>query len=189
MNQLITMTSTQRLLIIITSIAIPVVVSLLFFVKLEGFDTTFLPPIYAGINGLTAVTLIWAIVAIKNQKRELHERLMKFSILLSLLFLVGYVTYHITTATTKFGDIDHDGILSDPEMQAVGISRMIYFFILVTHILLSIAIVPMVLITYVKGISKQFGGHKKIGKFTWPIWLYIAITGVVVYLMIAPYYA
>ncbi len=183
------MTALQRTLIIITSIAIPVVVSLLFFVKLEGYDLSFLPPIYAGINGLTALTLIWAVVAIKGGKRELHERLMKFSIFLSLLFLVGYVAYHITSTTTKFGDTDHNGVLSDAELLAAGSTRLVYFFILATHILLSIAIIPMVLITYVKGISKQFGGHKKIGKYTWPIWLYIAITGVVVYFMIAPFYA
>ncbi len=182
------MTSLQRTLIIITSIAIPAVVSLLFFVKIDGYNLSFLPPIYASINGLTALTLIAALVAIKNQKRELHERLMKFSILLSLLFLVGYVLYHITSKTTLFGDINHDGLLTDAEKMAVGSTRLVYFFILASHILLSIAIVPMVLITYVKAISKQFGGHKKIGKFTWPIWLYIAITGVVVYLMISPYY-
>jgi len=182
-------TSTQRLLIIITSIAIPVVVSLLFFVKLDGYDLSFLPPIYAGINGLTAITLIGAVIAIKSGKKELHEKLMKFSIFLSLLFLLGYVAYHITSATTYFGDTDHNGILSETEKLAAGSTRLIYFLILASHILLSIGIIPMVLITYVRGISKQFGGHKKIGKYTWPIWLYIAITGVVVYFMIAPFYA
>lgn len=182
------MTSTQRLLIIITSIAIPAVVAALLFVHIEGIDLGFLPPIYAGINALTAITLIWAIVSIKQGKREQHERLMKVSIFLSLLFLLGYVAYHMTSAPTKFGDVDHDGIMSVEELAAAGSARYVYFFILVTHILLSLAIIPMVLITYVRGITKEFGGHKKIGKYTWPIWLYIAITGVIVYIMIAPYY-
>ena len=114
---------------------------------------------------------------------------MKLSIFLSLLFLLGYVAYHITSATTFYGDVDHNGILTDAEKQAAGVGRLIYFIILASHILLSIAIIPMVLITYVRGISKRFTDHKKIGKYTWPIWLYIAITGVLVYFMISPYYA
>ncbi|MES2628094.1 MAG: DUF420 domain-containing protein [Bacteroidota bacterium] len=182
------MTSLQRALIIITSIAIPVVVVLISFIKIPGVDLSFLPPVYAGINGVTALTLIAAMVAIKNGNRLLHERLMKLSIALSLLFLLGYVAYHITHVSTYFGDVDHDGVLTDVEKQAVGSLRLIYFLILASHILLCMAIVPMVLITYVKGITQQFGGHRKIGKYTWPIWLYIAITGVVVYFMISPYY-
>ena len=183
------MTTLQKTTIWIVSIAIPVVVSLLFYVKLDGYDFTFLPPIYAGINGLTAVTLVAAVLAIKNQNRALHERLMKFSIALSLVFLLCYVVYHITSNTTIFGDVNHDGVLDDTEKLAVGSGRLIYFLILVTHILLSVAIIPMVLITYVKAISKKFGEHRKIARYTFPIWLYIAITGVLVYFMIAPYYA
>jgi putative membrane protein len=133
-----------------------------------------LPPIYATINGITALLLITALWAIKNKRIALHETLMKVSIFLSLLFLVMYVAYHMTSDSTPYG--------------GEGFIRYVYFFILITHIVLSICIIPMVLITYVRAISKHFGAHKKIARITFPIWLYIAITGVVVYLMIAPYY-
>ena len=166
--------------IIAVSIVIPVVVAILFGVKLKdfGFDVeplSFLPPIYATTNGITAVVLVWAVLAIKNGKRKLHERLMTLAIGLSVAFLVMYVAYHMTSDSTKFG--------------GEGAIRYIYFFILVTHILLSIAIIPLVLITYVRALAKRFDRHKKIAKITFPLWLYVAVTGVVVYLMISPYYA
>jgi len=165
--------------IILVSIAIPVVVALLFTVKLKDFGInvtplSFLPPIYATINGITAVVLVAAVLAIKNGNRKLHERLMTTAIALSLAFLVMYVAYHMTSDSTKFG--------------GEGIIRTVYFFILITHILLSIAVIPLVLITYVRALAEKFDKHKKIAKITFPIWLYVAITGVVVYLMIAPYY-
>lgn len=166
-------------LIIAVSILIPVVVAILFGVKLKdfGFDVaplSFLPPIYATTNGFTALLLIAAVVAIKNGNRRLHERLMTGAIALSIAFLVMYVAYHMTSDSTKFG--------------GVGAIRYVYFFILATHIVLSIAIIPMVLITYVRALGKNFDKHKKIARITFPIWLYVAITGVVVYLMISPYY-
>ncbi|MBD3582389.1 DUF420 domain-containing protein [Flavobacterium selenitireducens] len=181
-------------LIIAVSIVIPVVVAALFFVKLRdfGFDVkplTFLPPIYATINGLTAVVLVVAVMAVRRGNRKLHERLMKFAIGLSLSFLVMYVAYHMTSESTRFGDVDHDGQLSVEEIASVGKMRLVYFFILVTHILLSIAIIPMVLFTYVRALSERFDKHRKLGRITYPIWLYVAVTGVVVYLMISPYYA
>jgi len=165
--------------IVIVSILIPVVVALLFSVKLKDFGfhvepLTFLPPIYATINGITAVVLISAVLAIKNGKRKLHEQLMTTAIALSVAFLVMYVAYHMTSESTKFG--------------GEGIIRPIYFFILISHILLSIAVIPLVLISYVRALANKFDKHKKIAKITFPIWLYVAVTGVVVYLMIAPYY-
>lgn len=165
--------------ITILSIAIPLVVALLFKVKLKdfGFDVkplSFLPPIYATINAITAVVLIWAVVAIKNGNRKLHETLMKTAIGLSVAFLGMYVAYHMTAEATKYG--------------GEGIMRGIYFFILITHITLSIVIIPMVLVTYVRALSQRFDKHKKLAKITFPIWLYVAVTGVVVYLMISPYY-
>ncbi|WP_264522728.1 DUF420 domain-containing protein [Flavobacterium sp. N502536] len=167
-------------LIVAVSIVIPLVVAILFGVKLKDFGVnveplSFLPPIYATTNGITAVVLVWAVLAIKNGKRKLHERLMTFAIALSVAFLVMYVAYHMTSDSTKFG--------------GEGAIRYIYFFILVTHILLSIAIIPLVLITYVRALAKRFDRHKKIAKITFPLWLYVAVTGVVVYLMISPYYA
>lgn len=165
--------------IIILSVLIPVAVAVLFKVKLKdlGFDVSplpILPPIYATINGITALVLVAAVVAIKNGKRKLHENLMKSAIACSLVFLVLYIAYHMTTASTKFG--------------GTGTIQYIYFFILVSHIVLSIAVIPLVLITYVRALAERFDKHKKIARITFPIWLYVAVTGVVVYLMISPYY-
>lgn len=162
-------------LIIALSVIIPLAVAILFVVKIDGYDLTFLPPIYASCNGLTAVLLISAVLAIKNGKKQLHERLMKTCIMLSAAFLVMYVAYHMTSDSTSFG--------------GQGSIKYVYFFILITHIVLSIAIIPMVLFTYVRALSEQFDKHKKLAKITFPIWLYVAVTGVVVYLMISPYYA
>ncbi len=165
--------------ITILSIVIPVVVAVLSIVKLKdlGFNVQplpVLPPIYATINGITAVVLIWAVVSIKNGKRKLHENLMKTAIALSVVFLVMYVAYHMTTDSTKYG--------------GQGFMRIVYFVILISHISLSIIIIPLVLVTYVRALSEKFDKHKKIAKITFPIWLYVAVTGVIVYLMISPYY-
>jgi len=181
-------------LIIAVSIVIPTLVAILFAVKLKDFGInveplSFLPPIYATTNGITAIVLVWAVIAIKNGKRKLHERLMTFAIALSLAFLAMYVAYHMTADSTKFGDLNHDGILDLAETAKIGALRYVYFFILITHILLSIAIIPLVLITYVRALAQRFDRHRKIAKITFPLWLYVAVTGVVVYLMIAPYYA
>ena len=166
--------------VIILSIVIPIAVAALFGINLRdlGFNVeplTFLPPIYAAVNGLTALVLIAAVFAIKNKNRKMHERLMKFAITLSVGFLVMYVAYHMTSDSTKFG--------------GEGLIKYVYYFILITHILLSIVIIPFVLITYVRAITNDIARHKKIAKITFPLWLYVAITGVVVYLMISPYYS
>lgn len=179
--------------IVAVSIVIPVVVAVLFGVKLKdlGYNVeplSFLPPIYATINGITAVVLVIAVLAIKNGKRKAHERLMTFAIALSLAFLVMYVAYHMTSDSAKFGDLNHDGILDTIEKAKIGAIRYLYFFILATHIILSVAIIPLVLISYVRALANIFDKHKKIAKITFPLWLYVAITGVVVYLMISPYY-
>jgi len=165
--------------IVVLSVAIPLVVALLFGVNLRklGYDVqplSFLPPIYATINGLTAIVLVIAVVAIKNGKRKLHENLMKFAIFLSVLFLGMYVAYHMTSDSTKFG--------------GEGAIKYVYYFILITHISLSVIIIPFVLVTYVRALAQRFDKHRKIAKITFPIWLYVAVTGVIVYLMISPYY-
>ncbi|MEP2770664.1 MAG: DUF420 domain-containing protein [Fulvivirga sp.] len=162
-------------IIIALSVVIPVAVAILFTVKIEGYDFSFLPPIYASINGLTAVLLVAALIAIKNKKVNLHEQLMKLCIGLSACFLLMYVAYHMTSESTSFG--------------GEGAIRSVYFFILITHILLSIAVIPLVLFTFVKALAKRFDKHKKLARITFPIWLYVAVTGVVVYLMISPYYS
>ena len=166
-------------IITILSVAIPIAVAALFGINLQrlGFDVeplSFLPPIYATINGITAVLLIAAVIAIKKGNKKLHEQLNTLAIACSGLFLVMYVAYHMTSNSTPFG--------------GEGIIRYVYFFILITHILLSIVIIPFVLITFMRARLSQFKQHKKIAKITFPLWLYVAITGVIVYLMISPYY-
>lgn len=166
-------------LIIALSVIIPLAVAALFGVNLRklGYEVeplSFLPPIYATVNGVTAILLVLAVVAVKKGNKKLHERLMKLAIACSVSFLVMYVAYHMTADSTKFG--------------GEGFIKYVYFFILVTHIVLSVVIIPLVLITYVKALAKKFDKHKKIAKITFPIWLYVAITGVIVYLMISPYY-
>jgi len=163
----------------VLSIVIPLAVAALFGVNLKrlGFDVeplTFLPPIYASINGFTAIVLVAAVVMIKNGNRIAHERLMKLAIILSCCFLLLYIGYHMTSESTTFG--------------GEGAIKYVYYFILISHIILSIAVIPLVLITYVKALAQRFDKHKKIAKITFPLWLYVAITGVIVYLMISPYY-
>lgn len=157
------------------SIAIPIAVAVLFTVKIPGVERLgFLPPIYATINGTTAILLIIAVYQIRKGNRKAHERLMKTAILFSVLFLVMYVAYHMTSDSTAYG--------------GQGLLKYVYYFILLTHILLSIIVIPFVLITYVRAISGQFYKHRKIARITYPLWLYVAVTGVIVYLMISPYY-
>ena len=161
--------------IIVISVAIPVVVAILFGIRLENVKSlSFLPPIYAAVNGYTAIILLFALWAIKNRKINLHEQLMKTAIGLSLVFLIMYVAFHLTSDPTPFG--------------GEGWVKNVYYFILISHILLSITIIPLVLISYVRAITQQFTLHRKITRITFPIWLYVTITGVIVYLMISPYY-
>ena len=160
----------------IVSIAIPVVVALLFGIRIPNVEAlTFLPPIYASINGITAVLLLAALWAIKNKKVALHENLMKTAVACSLVFLLMYVAYHMTSDPTPFG--------------GKGTVKYIYYFILISHIVLSVIVIPLVLHSYVRAYLSNFlAAHKKIVKYAYPVWLYVAITGVIVYLMIAPYY-
>jgi putative membrane protein len=151
-------------------------VAVLFGVRIPDVEPlSFLPPIYATINGVTAVLLIAALWAIKNGKRSLHNTLMNVAIACSLAFLVMYVAYHMTSDSTPYG--------------GEGIMRGVYFFILISHIVLSIVVIPFVLHTYLRGFLGAYQEHKKLARYTFPIWLYVAVTGVVVYLMISPYYA
>ena len=161
-------------LITILSIVIPVAVAILFGVKLDITLPVFLPPIYATINAITAVLLVGAVIAIKNKKIRIHEVLIKTAMVCSALFLIMYVLYHMTSDSTEF--------------RGTGTIRLVYFFILVSHIILSITVIPLVLTTFVRGINREVERHKKIAKITFPIWLYVAVTGVIVYVMIKPYY-
>ncbi len=165
--------------IVALSIIIPLAVAMLFGVNLRklGYDVeplTFLPPIYATINGITAVLLVAAVSAVKRGNRKLHENLIKICMGCSIAFLLMYVAYHMTSESTPYG--------------GEGAIRYVYFFILISHILLSIIIIPFVLFTFVRGIAGAYERHKKLARITYPMWLYVAITGVIVYVMISPYY-
>lgn len=161
-------------LIIVLSVAIPLAVATLFKVSIPGYDLSFLPPIYAGINGITAILLAAALIAVRQRNFTLHEMIMKTCIGLSALFLVLYVAYHMTSEPTPYG--------------GSGPLKYIYYFILITHIILSVTVIPFVLFTFVRALAGNFERHRALAKWTFPIWLYVAVTGVVVYFMISPYY-
>lgn len=165
-------TDKSNKLIVAISVVIPLAVAVLFGVKVEGYDFSFLPPIYASINGLTAILLVSAVIAIKNGKKTLHENIMKSCLVLSALFLIMYVIYHMTSDSTSYA----------------GDYRAIYLIILITHIILSVAVIPLVLFTFVRALNGNFEKHRKLAKITFPIWLYVATTGVIVYWMISPFY-
>ena len=158
----------------IISIAIPVVVALLFGIKLPNIEPlTFLPPIYASINAITSILLISALIAIKNKKMKLHRSLMQTAIFCSVIFLLMYVAYHITSVPTKYE----------------GEMVITYRLILISHIILSIVVIPLVLHSYLRAYFGDYQAHKKIVRYAYPVWLYVAVTGVIVYIMISPYYS
>lgn len=160
-------------LIVTVSIVLPLAIAALFFTdKIEGYDFSFLPATYAFTNGLTFLSLIAAVVAIKNGKKVLHQRLMTLSILLAIYFLVAYVLYHVTAPSIKL----------DPN---VGPVKYAYYFVLLTHILGSIVVIPLVLITYVRALNKRFDKHKKVARYAFPLWAYVSLTGVIVYVMVS----
>jgi putative membrane protein len=166
------------ILIAVLSVAIPLVVTLLLFVpqtgKLGDVDVTFLPKLHALLNSLTAIALLLGFNFIKKGRIRYHRFAMVTAIVLSAFFLISYVTYHYQAPPTRFG--------------GEGAIRGIYYFVLLTHIVLAAVIVPMVLLSVYFAISNQIARHRRISRWTFPIWLYVAITGVVVYFMISPYY-
>lgn len=166
-------------IIIVLSIAINAIVAILFFLPgykgdLEHFDLTIFPMMNAIFNSFTFIFLLLALLAIKQKNITLHRRLIFAAFTTTALFLVSYVTYHYLAESTPYGG---EGLVSS-----------IYFFILISHILLSIAIVPLALITVARGLNMQLEKHRKIARWTMPLWLYVSLTGVIVYLMISPYY-
>jgi len=174
--------------IVAVSIVIPIAVATLFGIKVDGVDFSFLPPIYASINGITAVLLFLALFFIKNGKVQLHQKTIQVSLALSVLFLLCYVAYHMTSDSTLYGDLDANGKLDEIELHYVESSRLAYIILLLSHITLSVAVIPVVLFTYLHAWEGNYQKHKKWAKFAFPIWLYVAVTGVIVYLMISPYY-
>jgi putative membrane protein len=179
-------------LIIGISIVVPLLVALLLFLPFKltvpVVIVSALPTLNAVINSATSLLLIGALVAIKRKNIALHKTLMLSAFGLGAIFLVSYVLYHSSAPSTVFGDLNHDGILDEQEAQLVDGSRGIYLFVLLSHILLAIVVLPFVLFALFNALADKIDRHKKIVKFAFPIWLYVSITGVVVYLMISPYY-
>ena len=168
---------TNRRAINILSIAIPVAVALLIGIRRKlplGEWTTALPDVIGGLNAATSILLIAALIAIKQRKVELHRKLMTTAFAVGAIFLVTYILYHVSNPSTAYG--------------GEGALRYLYYFLLISHILLSIVVVRYVLLAMYYALTRQFNDHKRIVKIAFPIWLYVSVTGVVVYLMISPYY-
>ena len=178
--------------IALVSILIPIAVAVLIFLPQKetflGEWVRSIPAFNAIINSLTAILLVSAVVAIKRGNIELHKKLMMSAFVLGAMFLVAYIMYHLTVPSVKFGDVNGDGNLSDAEILQAGNIRYFYYFILLSHILLSIVVVPLVLFAFYFSLTDKIDKHKKIVKFTFPIWLYVSVTGVLTYLLISPYY-
>lgn len=147
-----------------------------------------LPLLNAFLNGSCSVLLIASLWAIKKRNIELHKKLNLTAFLLSSLFLISYVTAHYFIPDTKFGDVDHNGILEEFEHAAVSGIRPIYLVILLSHIFLAVIVLPMILLSFYYALKDDRVKHKKITRFSYPIWLYVTLTGVVVYALISPYY-
>jgi putative membrane protein len=178
-------------LIAVFSVVVFTAVTLLGKFKLEvdlGFNVHIFATINAVINSVIAVLLVAALVAVKNKNYKLHKNLMLFALVLSILFLVSYIAHHLLAGEAKFGDANHDGIVSDDERAAVDHIRILYYLILGTHIFLAAVILPFILFTAYRALTAEYGLHKKIARITWPLWFYVAVTGPVVYWMISPYY-
>jgi putative membrane protein len=182
---------TAKLLIWIISILIFTAIAIMSRVKLNvdlGFDPHVFATINAAINSMVALLLIAGLFGVKSRKYHFHKKIMLTAISLSVLFLISYICHHLLSGDTKFGDMNHDGILSLDEKTAAGSLRYVYYAILITHIPLAGIILPFILFTAYRALSGDYQKHKKLARITWPIWLYIAISGVVVYMLISPYY-
>jgi len=178
--------------IIIVSIAIPVAVAFLILVpqvKIDfGFNTHFLPLFHAILNSSTAILLLASLYFIRNGQITAHKRANLTAVVLSTIFLISYVIYHSSHPSTLYGDVNHDGVVSADEKAAAGPLRYVYYFILSSHIILSAVIIPLVLFTLQRAFQGRFGRHRRLARITWPAWFYVAVTGVIVYLMISKYY-
>ncbi len=183
--------SRARLLIYTVSVVVFAAVALMSRFKLNidpGFNVHIFALINAVINSLVTVLLIAGLISVRQKKFKLHKQIMLAAIVLSVLFLVSYIGHHLLAGETRFGDSNHDGLLSDAELAQVGSLRMIYYVILFTHIPLAAIILPFILFTAYRALIGEYDQHKKLVRITWPVWFYVAVTGVVVYWMISPYY-
>lgn len=166
-----------RLLILTVSFVVFAAVVVLSKVKLEvdlGFDAHLFALVNAIINTIVSVLLVAALVAVKKKNYQLHKNIMIAAMLLSVLFLVSYIAHHLFNGETKFG--------------GEGTLKSVYYFILLTHIPLAAIILPFILFTAYRGLTAEYSIHKKMARYTFPLWLYVSITGVLVYILISPYY-
>ncbi len=159
----------------VVSVVVLLLVGLMRRVKIDlGIDFHFLPPIHATLNAITAVILLVALYYIKNKQIEQHRKAIYLAMVCSALFLVSYVLYHFTTPETRFG--------------GTGVIRTVYFFLLLTHVVLAAVTLPLVLLTFNRAYTNQIERHRKMARWVFPLWLYVAITGPICYLMLKPYY-
>ena len=180
-----------RILIAVFSFVVFAAVTVLAKIKLDvnlGFDVHVFALINAILNSVIAVLLVGALWAVKTRRYNLHKRMMLASLWLSIAFLVSYITHHLLSDQTLYGDVNHDNLVDAAEKAALGAKRMVYFIILITHIFLAAVILPFILFTAYRGLTAEFPAHKKLARITWPLWFYVAVTGPVVYIMISPYY-
>lgn len=182
---------TARWLIYIFSFVVFALVVALGKVKFNiqlGFNVHLFALFNAIVNSVVAVLLVAALVVVKQGKYVLHKKIMITAMILSIVFLLSYVCHRALAGEAIYGDANHDGVLSEAEHAAVGSMRLIYFIILATHVILAAVILPFILFTAYRGLTAEFGLHKKIARYTWPLWFYVAATGPIVYIMISPYY-
>ena len=179
-------------IIAVISIVVPLLVAMLIFKPSSDQQlvswVSFLPHLNGAINSTTAALLLIGLYFIKQGNLQWHKMSMLSAFILGSVFLISYITYHASAPSTKFGDLDHDGALSILETDVIGNMRAIYLILLLSHILMAIVVVPFVLLGLYRALKGEFEAHKKVVKYGWPIWLYVSISGVLVYLMIRPYY-
>ncbi len=154
-----------------------------------GFNVHVFAKVNAVINSIVTVLLVAGLFFVKQDKYVVHKKIMLTAISLSVLFLLSYIAHHLLAGDTKYGDVNHDGLLSIDERALAGNLRMVYYFVLITHIPLAAIILPFILFTAYRALTGDYEKHKKLVRITWPVWFYVAVTGVVVYLMISPFYS
>src|SRR5215471_8245283 len=180
-----------RILIILLSVVVFIIISILGRVTVPlnlGFNVHLFAKANAIINSIVAILLLCGLIAVKTKHYYLHKRIMLTSIILSVLFLVSYICHHLFAGEARYGDVDHNGVLTEAERMNAGSARIVYYFILGTHIPLAGIVLPFILFTAYRALIGEFDKHRKLVRITWPIWFYVAVTGVVVYVMISPYY-
>jgi putative membrane protein len=178
-------------LILVFSFVVFAAVMVLSKVKLNvelGFNVHFFAQLNAIINSVVSLLLIAGLMVVRQGKYQLHKRIMVTALVLSVIFLLSYISHHLLAGETRFGDINHDGDVTAEEKLLAGPKRIFYYIILGTHIPLAGIILPFILYTAYRALTGEWPKHVKLARITWPIWLYVSVTGVLVYLLISPYY-